>query len=87
MNNGVENYLPELAWGIDTNITAPNFTIGIAPQIRSLISERLDSKYSGVECDNDIFKQISLVDVKTCEMLGSLSKETGASNSSYPRGK
>lgn len=74
---GAEHYVPEFIWGTDTNITIPNFTIGIAPQIRSLISERLDSKYSSVECDNDIFKQISLVDVKTCEMLGSLSKATG----------
>ena len=73
---GVENYLPELTWGIDTNITIPDFTLGIAPQIRSLISKRLDSRYSSVECDNDIFKQIPLLDVKTCEVLGALSKET-----------
>ena len=30
-----------------------------------------------MECDNDIFKQIPLLDVKTCEVLGGLSKETG----------
>ena len=77
LNIGVENYLPELTWGTNTNISIPNFTVGIAPQIRSLISERLDSRYSGVECDNDIFKQIPLLDVKTCEVLGGLSKETG----------
>ena len=77
LNIGVENYFPEFIWGTDTNIVAPNFTIGIAPQIRSFISERLDSKFSGVESDNDIFKQIPLMDVKTCEMLGTLSKETG----------
>lgn len=74
---GVENYLSELTWGTDTNITIPDFTLGIAPQIRPLIHERLDAKYSGVECDNNIFKQISLIDVKTCEVLGTLSKETG----------
>ena len=74
---GVENYLPELTWGTDTNITIPDFTLGIAPQIRPLIHERLDVKYSGVECDTNIFKQISLINVKTCEVLGALSKETG----------
>ena len=77
LNAAGENYVPELIWGSDTNITTPNFTVGIAPQIRSLISERLDSRYSGVECDNDIFKQIPLLDVNTCEVLGTLSKETG----------
>jgi len=77
LNIGVENYLPELTWGTNTNISILNFTVGIAPQIRSLISERLDSRYSGVECDNDIFKQIPLLDVNTCEVLGTLSKETG----------
>lgn len=77
LNAAGENYVPELIWGSDANITTPNFTVGIAPQIRSLISERLDSRYSGVECDNDIFKQIPLLDVNTCEVLGTLSKETG----------
>jgi len=72
-----EHFVPELTWGTDTNVTTPDFTVGIARQIRSFISERLDSKYSGVECNNNIFKQIPIVDAKTCEVLGTLSKETG----------
>ncbi|MBQ8298278.1 MAG: hypothetical protein IJX99_00105 [Clostridia bacterium] len=74
---GVENYVPEPIWGTDINITIPDFTVGIAQQIRPLIHERLDAKYSDVACVNDIFKQIPLIDVKTCEILGTLSKETG----------
>ena len=77
LNAAGEHFVPELTWGTDTNVTTPNFTVGIARQIRSFISERLDSKYSGVECDNNIFKQIPIVDSKTCEVLGTLSKETG----------
>lgn len=74
---GVEHFVPELIWGTDTNMTTPNFTLGIAPQIRKLINKKLDSKYGFVACNNEIFKQILLVDVKTCEILGTLSQETG----------
>ena len=77
LNAAGEHFVPELTWGTDTNVTTPNFTVGISPQILSFISERLDFKYSGVECDNNIFKQIPIVDSKTCEVLGTLLKETG----------
>lgn len=74
---GVEHYFPEFIWGTDTNITIPNFTIGIAPKIRSLIDTRLDSQYGFVACNDEIFKQITLVNIEPCEVLGVLAKTTG----------
>lgn len=77
LNANVEFYAPEIVWGTDENPHLPDFTIGIAPQIRSLINERLDSKYGHIPCDNKTYKQISLIDVESCEELGQLSKKYG----------
>ena len=37
----------------------------------------LDSKYGYISCDNKTYKQISLIDVESCEELGQLSKKYG----------
>lgn len=76
-NTNIEFYAPEILWGTNTNPKLPDFTIGIAPQIRSLINERLDSKYCSISCDGKTYRQLSLVDVKSCEELGQLSKRYG----------
>lgn len=77
-STNLKNYAPKIIWGTEENTKTPDFTIGIAPQIRSLINERLDSKYGSISCDNKTYKQISLDDVKTCENLGKLLKKFGS---------
>lgn len=71
------DYTPiELLWGTDEAVLTPDFSTGIAPQIRPLINSRLDSKYGFVDCNKDIYKQIALTDTTICERLGQLLKVT-----------
>lgn len=71
------DYTPiELLWGTDETVITPDFSTGIAPQIRPLIHSRLDSKYGFVDCNKDIYKQLSLTDTTICERLGKLLKVT-----------
>jgi len=72
-----EFYTPEIVWGTDTKPLALDFTIGIASQVRPLLPKRLDVHYGFVSCDKELFRQISLVDVKSCEQLGTLAQTTG----------
>ncbi len=68
----------ELLWGVDEDDPkTPDFSLGIAPVIRPLLSEHLDEKY-GYEYDEfDVYKRISLTDLDWCETLGKLAKVTG----------
>lgn len=71
------DYTPiELLWGSDETVITPDFSTAIAPQIRPLIHSRLDSKYGFVDCNKDIYKQLSLTDTTICERLGKLLKVT-----------
>lgn len=73
----MESPVLELVWGTVSKPVKPDFSIGIAPQIHPLIQKHLDAQYGFVECDKELYKQISLIDVKNCEILGNLSKEVG----------
>ena len=77
INLVTENPVLELVWGTISNPVKPNFSIGVSPQIYQIIQKRLDEKYGFADCFSELYKQISLVDVKSCETLGKLSKNTG----------
>jgi len=72
-----EYYTPEMVWGSDANPITPDCTIGIAPQVRPLLPKYLDARHGFVAGDKELFRQISLIDVHTCEQLGALEQATG----------
>lgn len=72
-----ESYTPEIVWGSDANPITPDCTIGIAPQVRPLLQKYLDAQHGFMDCDKELFRQISLVDVNTCEQLGVLAQAAG----------
>lgn len=67
----------ELVWGTDEEPIAPDFSIGIAKQVRLHIHKRLDEKFGFTKSDDNLFKHISMVDSDACETLGELAKATG----------
>lgn len=71
-----EYYTPEIVFGSDANPVTPDCTIGIAPQIRPLLQKYLDDRHGFAECNKELFRQLSLVDVDTCTRLGALLQGT-----------
>lgn len=72
----VEYYTPEIVFGSDANPVTPDCTIGIAPQVRPLLQKYLDDRHGFIECNKELFRQLSLVDVDTCTKLGALLQGT-----------
>ena len=73
----IDNNAIELLWGTAEAVRMPDFSTGIAPQIRPLINRQLNSKYGYADCDKYTYRQISLTDVDICETLGRLFRATG----------
>lgn len=72
----VEYYTPEIVFGSDANPITPDCTIGIAPQVRPLLQKYLDDRHGFIECNKELFRKLSLVDVDTCTRLGALLQGT-----------
>lgn len=77
INLFTENPVLELVWGTDEKPVKPDCSIGVAPQIYPMIHKHLDEKFGFTKCDSELYKHISLVDVKSCEIIGELLKKTG----------
>lgn len=73
------NIAIEAVWGTEDNLQAPDFSMGIAAPIRSLIHNKLDSEFGFVDSDNALYKQLTLADSALCEKVGDLAKATGVS--------
>lgn len=78
MNKDGYNIAIEAVWGTKDNPQAPDFSMGIAAHIRSLIHNQLDSKFGFVDSDKSLYKQLTLADSALCEKVGNLAKATGA---------
>lgn len=62
-------YTPEIVFGSDANPVTPDCAIGITPQVRPLLQKHLDGCYGFIDCNREMFRQISLVDLDTCAQL------------------
>ncbi len=68
---------PSIARGVFSDPKSPDFSIGIAPEIRELIHSRLNQKFGNVKSDDEIYRRISLPDSSLCQKIGDMYKLSG----------
>ncbi len=66
-----------IAWGPLRYPKVPDFSIGIAPEIRPYIEDRFKQKFASIKSDEDTFLEFSLNDLEQCSDIGNMYKLTG----------